>query len=258
MATLKTALLSITFRSLEAERIISLAAQAGLDGIEWGGDVHVPPTNLAHAQRIGDATRAAGLLPLAYGSYYRAGAPDRPSRAQVVDTACALGTTDIRVWAGNQNPDRYDSEGRYAVIDDLQQLATLAADAGCKIHLEYHANTLTNSCHDAMDLMAVLNHPNIGLYWQPDFRLTRKQQLADLATALPHITHLHTFFWVLTGGQFYRQPLAHGKMLWEAVLASLKAHPMQGRYLGLEFVKDDAEAQFLQDAQTLTTWLGHP
>jgi hypothetical protein len=33
---------------------------------------------------------------------------------------------------------------------------------------------------------------------------------------------------------------------------------MQGRYLGLEFVKDDAEAQFLQDAQTLTTWLGHP
>ncbi|NDC87712.1 MAG: sugar phosphate isomerase/epimerase, partial [Bacteroidetes bacterium] len=53
MATLKTALLSITFRSLQAERIIALAAQAGLDGIEWGGDVHVPPTNLAHAQRIG-------------------------------------------------------------------------------------------------------------------------------------------------------------------------------------------------------------
>ena len=39
---LKTGVCSVTFRNLNVERIIELVVEAGLDGIEWGGDVHVP------------------------------------------------------------------------------------------------------------------------------------------------------------------------------------------------------------------------
>ena len=46
-----TGLLSVTFRHLPFERIIELAAEAGLDGIEWGGDVHVPPGDLKQAEK---------------------------------------------------------------------------------------------------------------------------------------------------------------------------------------------------------------
>ena len=39
---IKSGLVSITFRELNPLEIIRLVSKAGLDGIEWGGDVHVP------------------------------------------------------------------------------------------------------------------------------------------------------------------------------------------------------------------------
>lgn len=38
-------LTSISFRGKTCTEVIGLAKKAGLDGIEWGGDVHVPPEN---------------------------------------------------------------------------------------------------------------------------------------------------------------------------------------------------------------------
>ena len=34
---------SVTFRALSVEEVAQLAASAGVQAIEWGGDVHVPP-----------------------------------------------------------------------------------------------------------------------------------------------------------------------------------------------------------------------
>ena len=58
---MKTGLVSVSFRNLTADAIIDLAAGCGLQCIEWGGDVHVPPGNISLAQAVGDATRAKGL-----------------------------------------------------------------------------------------------------------------------------------------------------------------------------------------------------
>ena len=40
---LNTGLVSVTFRDKTPEEIISTVKQCGLEGIEWGGDVHVLP-----------------------------------------------------------------------------------------------------------------------------------------------------------------------------------------------------------------------
>ncbi len=71
MNSFGTGLVSVSFRKLPPEQIIALARQAGLQSIEWGGDVHVPPENLENARVIGEMTRAAGLSVACYGSYYR-------------------------------------------------------------------------------------------------------------------------------------------------------------------------------------------
>ena len=52
-------LTSVTFRGLSPAEILRLACRAGLQCVEWGGDVHVPPEDPALARRVGDATRAA-------------------------------------------------------------------------------------------------------------------------------------------------------------------------------------------------------
>ena len=49
MTGVRAGLCSITFRSLDVATIIDLAVSAGLDGIEWGADVHVPVGDGRHA-----------------------------------------------------------------------------------------------------------------------------------------------------------------------------------------------------------------
>ena len=54
-------LVSISFREERPETILREAADAGLSGIEWGGDVHVPPGDLDTARSVARLTAGAGL-----------------------------------------------------------------------------------------------------------------------------------------------------------------------------------------------------
>jgi hypothetical protein len=54
-------LVSITFRALPPADIIRLTAECGLQAIEWGADVHVPPGDLAGARRVGAETPGGRL-----------------------------------------------------------------------------------------------------------------------------------------------------------------------------------------------------
>ncbi len=102
---IRPGLVSITFRKLTPQDVVQLAARAGLEGIEWGGDIHVPHGDVAIARQTGKITRDAGLEVAAYGSYYRLGTDDGPLFPAVLDSAVALGADKIRVWAGNASAD---------------------------------------------------------------------------------------------------------------------------------------------------------
>ena len=51
MAQVKTGLVSVTFRQKSVEEIAALTAEAGLSGVEWGGDVHGLPGDREAARR---------------------------------------------------------------------------------------------------------------------------------------------------------------------------------------------------------------
>ena len=72
----KIGLCSITFRDLSVTEVIKLAKEAKLDGIEWGADKHVIPTDLKNAEIVAKQTNEAGLEVASYGSYYRVGEID--------------------------------------------------------------------------------------------------------------------------------------------------------------------------------------
>ena len=40
---MKTSVASVTFRRKSVCEVAELARRAGLDAVEWGGDIHVPP-----------------------------------------------------------------------------------------------------------------------------------------------------------------------------------------------------------------------
>ncbi|MFK7697526.1 sugar phosphate isomerase/epimerase family protein [Paenibacillus sp. HJGM_3] len=239
---LHTGLLSITFRQLSREQIVSLVAEAGLDGIEWGGDTHVPPGNIEAAQDAARLTKEAGVQVAAYGSYYKVGVDT--NFADVLASAAALGAPLIRVWAGNRGSAAADDAWWDTVIQDTRAIAEESAKVGIKVAFEFHGNTLTDTLETALKLLRGVDHPNVYSYWQPLPTIAEEEHLPAIAALEPWLTNIHVYHWV----DRVRHPLADGEEAW---VRYLRAVPETERYAMLEFVKDDVPEQFLQDAVTL-------
>lgn len=251
---LRSGLVSITFRKLSVEEVVDLAHSAGVEGIEWGGDVHVPPGDMARAREVKRLTEDAGLMVSAYGSYYRLRPDqdeDHPFEA-VLATAVGLGAPVIRVWAGDQPSTAVDTAGRAGIVEQSRRIADLAAAQGIAIAYEYHGNTLTDALDSALDLLRAVDHPNVSTFWQPPNGRPPEENRAGLDAVAPYVTNIHCFHWWPTSKD--RHPLADGEANWNLYLDRIAALPGD-RFVSIEFVKDDAPEQFLQDAATLKRWL---
>ena len=250
-------LVSITFRDLEPGEIIQRAADSQLQGIEWGGDVHVPPGETEHARRVGEMTRAAGLEVAAYGTYYRLGVSDPEQWARIIETAEALQTQVLRVWCGDRASAEADLAYRRRVADDALRVSQAAADAGMTVACEWHGNTLTDTATSSQLLFDEVSHPAFRTYWQPHVGMTPVQCLVDMETALPRLTGLHVFQW--HPDTRARLPLSDGDRIWPAYLRKALIRPAHAgtepMYALLEFVPDDDPDLLPREAQTLRNWL---
>lgn len=237
---MKTGLVSVTFRQKTPLEIISLCRQAGLDGIEWGTDVHITDA------RIAAEVKAAmeDLSVISLGSYYRIG--EGQDFAPVLASAMALGAPNIRVWAGSLEPDQMTPEGRAAAVQDAKRIADMAAAQGIDISFEYHGNTLTATHASALQLMEEIDKANFYLYWQPIFEREQSVRLAEIEQLgqMGKLKNVHVYTW--RGADRY--PLSLDGQLWRERLTA--AAPYANAAL-LEFVKDDSAAQFLEDAALL-------
>lgn len=244
-------LCSVTFRQRTPKDIIVLAAEQQLQAIEWGGDIHVPPDNLARAKRIGELTRSYGLRVSSYGSYYHAGTGE--DFDVVLQTALALKTSHIRIWAGRMDKSKtlktYSEETFQHIVQDIKRCAIEAKKHAITLHLEYHAFTYTDSGRAALKLIRAIDQPNVKLYWQPLGSFTEAQQLKDLMELKTYISHVHVFQW---DQNFERYPLQSGTAIWLRYMHALEKTRTH-LYL-IEFVKDDDVDQFKRDAQTLHHW----
>lgn len=247
---MKTGLCSVTFRKKTPEEIIKMAARAGLQAIEWGGDVHVPPGDLDNATKVGELTRNAGLEVSSYGSYYRAGNND--TILSRIQTAQSLGTKSIRIWAGVM--DRSKEVGKIneadfnRIVKDVKESAQIAREYEMSLHLEYHRWTYTDTLESAKLLMEEINEPNVFLYWQPATGISKEERLKSIELLQTWITNIHVFQW---DENFSRYPLEEGKNEWKSYINHIQSFSPKERYYLLEFVKDEELVQFQQDAKTL-------
>lgn len=241
-------LCSVTFRALEPLAVLELAVAAGVAGIEWGGDVHVPPGDLAQAARLGACCRTAGVATPSYGSYLRAG-PDDDVEA-VLDTASALGADNVRVWAGRLGSAEAQESDWRRTADALRAMAERAAARQISITVEYHRNTLTDTAVAAVRLLGMAGHANLFSYWQPVPGRSAEAHMEELALLRPMLAHLHVFHW-LPGN--LRRPLAEGEAAWRPLVQAFT--PCAGwtkpSYAFLEFVQDDGVEQFGADMAVL-------
>jgi 3-dehydroshikimate dehydratase len=260
---LKAGVCSVTFRGLSAAQVVDLACNAGLDGIEWGGDAHVPAGNKGAAGEARELCLEAGIKVASYGSYFRV--LDRDGRPEpfepVLESALELGTDTVRIWAGSRPSDLVDASTRGMLMDRLVEVLDMARQAGVRLGLEFHTNTLCDSNAAALCLLDEIRHPALFTYWQPiywitdpDYRLRGLKQLAS------KVLNLHVFQWKFRpgtgswGDSTERRPLKEGACEWKQYL-SVPLNPDMAHYALMEFVRNDEPEQFLRDAAVLKKWL---
>jgi sugar phosphate isomerase/epimerase len=249
----KSGLVSISFRNLTPEEIVRHCAKAGLAGIEWGGDVHVPHGKTKIAADVHRLTVEAGLQVASYGSYYKAGVSEDQglSFSAVLDSALELQTKVIRVWAGEKGSDVVTAEEYCKVVEDLLRIGELAKKNGINVSMEYHRNTLTDNNEAVLRLKNDLKDSPVGFFWQPAVDESAEYRLEGLKDVKEKLANMHVFQW--TNG-VQRCPLSDGIEEWTKYLA--EAADVAGEHFALlEFIKDDSCEQLYQDALTLNNLL---
>ena len=253
MTAMQPGLCSITFRALEAERVATLAAEVGLAGIEWGGDVHAPPGDVALASRLARLCSDLGLACPTYGSYVRCEDAAEDRFEAVLDTAQSLGARTVRVWAGRQGSKDADRDQEARVAGLLANYCALAEARGLQVGLEWHRNTLTDTCASALALMSATAHQALVSYWQRRDGQSASDAIADVSALGASLAHAHIFWWHDYNN---RMALAEGAAFWRSLLPKLASPPGSAERWGfLEFVRGDDEASFREDAAALLALL---
>ena len=248
-------LCSVTLRALPVDEVLAVGERAGLDAIEWGADVHVPPGD-PDAAAVARRSADAGLRVASYGSYLFAGRLTDDLVERTLDTAVGMGAPNVRVWTDWVGPDPAPAE-RTRIVEDLQRAASMAAERDLTLSLEFHEGTLTETAGSTLRLLDDVDAPNLFTYWQPPTGMEPDGALASWRQVRARASHLHVFRW---RGHDDRQPLEEGSDLWPAVLADA---PTDGpwpheRVALLEFVRDDSPDQLVADAAVLKRWICVP
>ncbi len=236
-------LVSATFKTKETKEVISLARKAKLEAIEWSEKHHLPIGDLAFAKSVGEQTLSEGLRIAGYGSYYRLGQnmDIRPS----IETALALGTNSVRIWAGSKPSSLLTKEEREELTSELERSVEIAKEYNVVLKLEWHKNTLTDENKSALELLKAIDSPYLATLWQPTQALSFEERKEGIKMVLPYLSYLHVYYWDESG----RRPLEEGIEHWKSYFSLLDKNK---EYFGLlEFVQNDSVEQFLADSNVL-------
>ncbi len=197
----KVALCTIAFSELPFPEVLSLAREAGFDGVEpWGKPDHLPLT--LTDDQVRQARRAAEDMGLAishYGSYVRIGDDlerevvsrerKEANMVRAVEITRLLGTDVCRIWAGNKNSELMSEADWEKIVSDGKKFCALAEAAGVTLAIEMHGRSVTNKAAAAVDLIGRVGSPALKLNYQILNNSEDPYERARIAG--PHVVMVH-------------------------------------------------------------------
>lgn len=239
---------SVTFRNLSRREVCKLANENGIEIIEWGGDVHLPPTDKEALSEVLALQKEFNVKAASYGSYYRLGEKDYELWQHIVDTASAIGAKYIRIWQGSVGSKYVTPELFEDMVNETKKLAEIAKEKDLTVAFEYHKKTNNDTAKSSNRFLKAVNMDNVKTYWQPFSYWNDENTLKALTD---DIVTIHVFTWDKACNRF---DLKDGEEQWKKYIEDVKAAGIEPNFI-MEFVKDDSPEQFKKDLAVLRDWL---
>jgi sugar phosphate isomerase/epimerase len=109
-----------------------------------------------------------------------------------LDLAHRLGAYGVTMQSGVEPPPGQWLEVARIVAPDLRALGAAAANLGLELTLELHKSMLMATGQEAADLMALVDHPAVGVALDPSHATYAGEDVAEIARSLGDlIKHVH-------------------------------------------------------------------
>ena len=258
---MKTGLVSISFRKKSINELINASKDAGLEYIEWGGDVHIPMGKIKHARRVRQKMNGSGVKSASYGSYfgliYHCDEHFPMPFKRVLKTAKALTAKTVRVWLGwpycgcKKGCNVFLCEKYYKKnVAVTRKLCDEAKKYGLTLSIECHFKTLSDEYHDTLKFLQTVDRDNLRLYWQPNHARGFEYNLEALKALRPYISNVHVFNWD-EKGEKSSLGTERGIYEWTEYLKVLNDENSEERICFLEFMPDGELSSLKTEAKIL-------
>ncbi len=197
---MKIGFTSNSFRQIKSlDKIVEIAVAAGVDCIEWSGDIHVKNADDAKAAKA--LCDKAGIEICSYGSYYRVGSKNAAEWQSVCETANALGAASIRVWLGSEDSEKTGIEAYENLLDDARKICAVAESFGLLVCPECHGNTYNNNTDAFLKIRDDIGSACFKTYFQSRYR-RKEYDLDRIERTMPYIENVHVSFFDMRREQF--------------------------------------------------------
>ena len=239
----KLGLCSVTFRERPAGDIIGICRDLGLQGIEWGGDIHLKPdTHTGHAEELAGRCAEAGIATPSYGSYFDVLEGEPQDFGPVLSTTMALGADTVRVWPGWVRPEDVSEYQFESLARTSRRIAEMAVVRGIRVAFEFHDEAPTEGADATLRLLERVGHSNLYTYYQPIRPDEIGWNLENLERVYDRLAYVHVQ--VNDGEDNF--PLADYRTLWAGIIRRLKDRAYGG-WLLFEFNRDNSVRQLELD-----------
>lgn len=245
MGSFKIGFTSTTFRNHKSlSDVVELAKKAGVDYIEWGGDIHVK--SVEDAKKAKELCYKAGIKISSYATYYYVGYSDSKTWEGLCKIASALGADSLRVWLGKKNS-QYTNEFEYMkILSDAAYICDVAKKYNLTVCPECHDRTYNNNTYAILKFIKDLNRDNFKTYFQSRyFKLA--YDLDRIDKTFEHIKNVHVSYSEVVREQFFKKK---NKDYLDIILSEFKKRCFSGIVM-LEYTYFGSEKYFIRDIEKL-------
>ena len=248
MRNFKPGLVSVSFRNLSCEEILTLMKQTELHYVEWGSDVHAKPDDVDTLKAIASMQKDFDIKCSSYGTYFRIGVNKTEEIYDYINAAKILGTDILRLWCSDKSASLFSDEETNALFDECKKLAEIAQKENVILCMECHNNTFTDNAESALSLMKNVNSPNFRMYYQPNQYKTEDENIFYAKTIAPYTVNIHVFNWKDKD----KFPLKDAVDIWRKYLAFFD----DDKKLLLEFMPDGKPETLKTESDALKEIIG--